>query len=287
MSEILLNPPPAALGAVNAIVSGRARHYEVERFRGPLSVKSVTSGSATWETAAGRFELVPGSLLIVNDGETYSMGIDSLHAVETFTVFFARGFVEDARRAAVTGSDALLDADGAAAFEFFEPLRHDAALLRAMRTARGREEAAFVALAEVLVATQCDVAVRVTGLPALRSTTRAELLRRLGKATEFIHGNLSEPLGLERIAAAASLSPFHFHRIFTAFHGLTPHAYISRLRLSRAAVLLRAAGRPVVDIAGECGFSSVTSFTSLFRRTFGVPPARFRKIGEAEGGAAQ
>src|SRR5687768_14874226 len=99
MTELLLNPPPGSLGRANVLLAARARRHEVHRFAGPLSIKSVVDGAATWETRAGRFELVPGAALVLNDGEEYSICVDALQPVETFCVFFARGFVEDAFRA--------------------------------------------------------------------------------------------------------------------------------------------------------------------------------------------
>src|SRR5437763_731475 len=108
-----VNPPPHELGRVNAIVGGRARRYDVARFAAPLSVKAVLSGTATWTTTAGRFEIGPAGCLVINDGEEYSLEVDALQPVETFCVFFARGFVEEAHRSTLTGTAELLDKPGA------------------------------------------------------------------------------------------------------------------------------------------------------------------------------
>ena len=281
MSGIPINPPAAELGTTSSIVTGAARRYQVDRFAGPLSVKSVLRGIATWETAAGRFEVGPGTALVLNDREEYSLSIDAPQPVETFCVFFATGFVEDARRAAVSASHTLLDGGLAPAAGFFERLEYGGPLVAAVaEVRRRRDEASIVALALELVRSQRDVGERVERLPALRAATRAELHRRVARATEYIHANLAEQLSLDAIAAAARLSPFHCHRVFSGYHGLTPHAYITRLRLARAGMLLRSTRHTVLEIAQSCGFESASSFTALFRRAFGVPPARFRKIEE-------
>jgi transcriptional regulator GlxA family with amidase domain len=78
-------------------------------------------------------------------------------------------------------------------------------------------------------------------------------------------------------AREACLSPFHFHRLFTSFHDTTPHRYLTRLRLQRARTLLRGTTRDVTEVAFACGFESLGSFTTLFTRTFGISPARFRR----------
>jgi AraC family transcriptional regulator len=282
-----INPPAALLGTVNAIVAGRARHYDVRRFTGPLSLKAVIRGLATWETAAGRFEAGPSGCLIVNDGEEYSLTIDAPQPVETFCIFFARGFVEDAFRAATSSSSALLDAPAAPRIGFFERMQYEpamrAALLRAheQRDDDAAVDASMFALAETLVRAQCDIDARAARLPALKASTREELRRRLSVAATVIHARMSERLAVADVAAEACLSPFHFHRAFTSYFGETPHRYLTRLRLERARMLLRGTERSVADVARDCGFESLGTFTTLFTKRFGIPPGRFRRIGEA------
>ena len=281
--DVLINPAACFLGTANAVLSGRGTSYAT-RFRGPLSVKSVLRGVATWETEQGRFELVPGAVLLLNEEEEYTVTIEALHSVETFCLFFERGFVEDAWRAATTSSASLLDSPQAETRVMFaERLRFDAPLVSAMRDAHARMRdgdtlaESFDDVALALVQTQVDVASRVSRLPALRASTRAELARRVALATSYLHANLERRVSIAEAARAAALSPFHFHRLFAAFHGTTPHRYLTRLRLERARALLRATDAPVLDVALSCGFESLGSFTSLFTRTFGVPPRTFAR----------
>jgi AraC family transcriptional regulator len=286
MTAPLINPPAERLGREHAILRGRAQRYGVH-FTGPLSLKAVIRGSAAWEMAAGRFEMSPGAVLIVNDGEEYAITIDALQPVETFCVFFARGFVEDACRSMLGGSAALLDRPDAAPVHFSERLQHAGPLTAMIEEMRQEAtEGGLVRLAEVLVRAQCDVAARVERLPALRAATRVELHRRVQRGVEFMHANFSKPIALAGIATAAALSPFHFHRLFSAIHGLPPHRYLTRLRLAHARSLLRMTDRSMAEIALACGFESATSFSSLFKRATGVPPARFRKNEEAPGSPA-
>src|SRR6185503_16795158 len=78
VSEVLINPRASALGSVNAILNGRSTRHHESQFAGPLSIKTVIAGSATWETGEGRFELVPGTVLLLNDGEEYTVTVDAL-----------------------------------------------------------------------------------------------------------------------------------------------------------------------------------------------------------------
>jgi AraC family transcriptional regulator len=278
---ILINPRADALGSHCAIVGGRARRYSMRGVRAPLSLKSVVSGTAEWTTSAGRFELVPGMLLIVNDGEEYAIEVDALQPVETFCVFFSDGFVDDARHSAVTSSAALLDSDARPRIAFRERLSFDGALMRSMNGAReARDEASMYALAMHLVRASDDIRARVAALPALKPATRVELGRRVGLALELMHGALDRPLTVEEIAREACLSPFHFHRLFVAFTGQTPHRYLRRLRLQRARAMLRRGDTSVVGVAQACGFESPTSFSAAFRREFGASPRGVAKSQE-------
>jgi AraC-like DNA-binding protein len=79
------------------------------------------------------------------------------------------------------------------------------------------------------------------------------------------------------VARRASLSPFQFIRQFDAVFGDTPHQYRRRKRLDRARVLLTEEGLSVTDVCLEVGFSSLGSFSTLFRDRFGEPPTAFRR----------
>jgi len=276
MPEIAINPPAHVFGRKNAILNARGRRYHQSEFTGPLSIKSVVRGSATWETRDGRYELVPGSVLLLNDGEEYSITVDALQPVETFCVFFERGFVEDAFRATVTRSAELLDApDRASAISFHERLHFASPLVdEVMRTTPSIES--FYTLALQLVRTRGDVASRVAKLPSVRAATRDELARRLEIATSFLHANCTRGVTIAEAARAACLSPFHFHRLFTRFHGVTPHRYLNRLRLERARAQLRHSEGNVLEVALDCGFESLGSFAALYKRTFGMTPGSSR-----------
>ncbi len=276
MHDVVINPPAHQFGRVNAILNARGRrHYESE-FAGPLSIKSVVRGSATWETRDGRYELTPGSVLLLNDGEEYSITVDALQPVETFCIFFERGFVEDAFRATTARSAELLDApDRVSAISFCERLHFDSPLVDAvMRTTPSSES--FYSLALQLVRTRGDVAARIAKLPSIRATTRDELARRLEIATSYLHANCTRGVTVAEAARAACLSPFHFHRLFTRFHGVTPHRYLNRLRLERARAQLRHTDCNVLDVAVDCGFESLGSFATLYKKTFGVTPGSER-----------
>jgi AraC-like DNA-binding protein len=100
--------------------------------------------------------------------------------------------------------------------------------------------------------------------------------RHLLRAKDQIDAHYAEPLDVAALAAAARLSRAHFSRLFKRAFGESPHGYLLTRRLERAAALLRDTDRSVADICMMVGLSSVGSFTTTFKRTFGCTPTEYR-----------
>lgn len=105
----------------------------------------------------------------------------------------------------------------------------------------------------------------------------AEIYReRIHLAVDYISDHLDEEIPLERLAAAACFSPYHFHRIFSAILGETPRDYIERSRMEQAAKLICLnKSIAITEIAVSCGFSSPSAFSRTFKKHYGVAPSQF------------
>ena len=77
-------------------------------------------------------------------------------------------------------------------------------------------------------------------------------------------------------AARHHFSRFHFDRIIKSVGGEPPQALRRRILLERAAYRMITTKAPLIDIAGEAGYSSHEAFTRAFKRAFGVTPSIFR-----------
>lgn len=115
-------------------------------------------------------------------------------------------------------------------------------------------------------------------LEAVAHATAMEYRRRICLAMNFICDNLGRELTLDEIAASASFSMFHFHRIFKIVVGETVADFTRRVRLEMAAnKLVLGRHTPITDIALACGFSSSQNFAKAFRQNFGLTPSAYRK----------
>ena len=147
---------------------------------------------------------------------------------------------------------------------------------RAQAAAEGRSDASLEECALALAARFVGLVSGCARRP-LRPTARDR--RRAVDAALFLDTHAHEPLDLERAAGAVGLSPWHFLRVFSRVLGVTPHQYLVRARLRRAARLLQDRDRDVTDVALEVGFGDLSHFVRTFRRAAGIPPGRFRDTG--------
>jgi AraC-like DNA-binding protein len=101
-------------------------------------------------------------------------------------------------------------------------------------------------------------------------------VRHLLRARDLADGRYSEPLSVDDLARAAGLSRAYFSREFRRAFGESPHAYLLTRRLERAAALLRTTDNSVAEICLAVGLQSIGSFTTSFKRTYGLSPTAYR-----------
>lgn len=106
--------------------------------------------------------------------------------------------------------------------------------------------------------------------------------RRAVETALWIDSHASEEINLDDAAREAGLSPFHFLRLFRNVLGVTPHQYLVRSRLRRAAKLLAEAERAITDIAFDVGFGDLSNFVRSFHRAAGVSPRAFRQASRGD-----
>jgi AraC family transcriptional regulator len=102
--------------------------------------------------------------------------------------------------------------------------------------------------------------------------------RKAQRVEEFVRENLSRPLGLVDLANSAGYSASHFSWLFHQTFRMTPHRYLQRMRIERAALLLsKEESNSILDVALECGFQTQQHFSRVFRGVMGVSPGEYRR----------
>ncbi len=110
----------------------------------------------------------------------------------------------------------------------------------------------------------------------VRATLTTELVRVV---EQHMHDHLQEKISLEDLAETVGYSRFHFSRLFKAATGETANHFLMRLRVAKAALLIRDVGLnlSLAQVAAACGFSDQSHLTRQFQLRMGMTPAAYRK----------
>ncbi|GAA1116838.1 hypothetical protein GCM10009630_13200 [Kribbella jejuensis] len=95
-------------------------------------------------------------------------------------------------------------------------------------------------------------------------------------AMRVLEADLAEPWTLERLGARVNLAPGYLVRVFGKSVGMSPMAYLNRIRAERAAGLLIETELPVATIGAAVGWHDPSHATRRFRSTFGLSPSQYR-----------
>jgi AraC-like DNA-binding protein len=234
------------------------------------SVAYVRRGSFGYRVNGKPYELVAGSLLVGRPGDEYVCTHDHARGGDECLAFhLSRELVDaiDARANPWTTGGVpplaplvVLGELGQAALEGASDV--------------GLDEVGLW-LASRLVSLVSD---RARSAPAPSARDR----RRAVEAAAWIETHSAEEIDLDAAAREVGLSAFHFLRLFSRVLGVTPHQYLVRSRLRRAARLLADDERSITDIAFQVGFGDLSNFVRTFHKAAGVSPRRFRQAARGE-----
>ena len=232
------------------------------------SIAVVVSGTFQYRSSTGNELMTPGSLLLGNAGECFCCRHE--HGTGDRCVLFSyeAGLLErlgfDAR-----SPDAPFRVPRLPSSRLLAPMVAKALAFQAGDPGVDGEELG------VELAVKAIQIARGASSPV---STRVEpsALARVSRVVRMIDNRPGIPHGLDGLAKLARLSPYHFLRTFESLTGITPHQYLMRVRLRRAAFCLRTEPSRILDIALDCGFGDVSNFNRAFRAEFGVTPRAYR-----------
>jgi transcriptional regulator GlxA family with amidase domain len=99
----------------------------------------------------------------------------------------------------------------------------------------------------------------------------------VSRALSLLHKRVGKEWTVDELGREVGLSRSGLADRFTRLIGEPPMRYLARWRLQVAAQQLRDSDMPLVRIAEQVGYESEAAFNRAFKRSFGVPPARWRK----------
>ena len=244
------------------------RSFEEQHNRPSIAI--ILGGSFQYRASvqsrsASRELMTPGSLLLGSAGQCFECGHE--HAIGDRCLAFAYSPEFFDRLAFDTGAPPRFSALR------LPPLRELSALIARASAAHASTSAAWDEIAVDLAAQSLQLDQRITPGTA---ATPASTLARVTRVIRRIEHQPEQPHSLESLAQGARLSPYHFLRTFESLTGVTPHQYVLRARLRRAAIRIASESTKILDIALDCGFGDISNFNRTFRAEFGLSPRAFR-----------
>lgn len=109
---------------------------------------------------------------------------------------------------------------------------------------------------------------------------KPQFYAQVRQSKNYMEKHFAENITLNDLAAVASMSRFHYLRIFQMMYGLTPKNYLRDLRISNAKSLL-IKGLPITHVCFDVGYESLPTFSTVFKKHTGYTPTQFQHIHKA------
>jgi AraC family transcriptional regulator len=239
-----------------------------EELHRDVCVAAVTQGTFRYRAGQGTAMMAPGGLVLGNAGTCFECGHEHGRGDRCLSFHFDPGFFE-AIVAAVPGAKRL-------AFDQprLPPLEALVGVLADAEAARDAGDAAGLEEAGIRLAGAAATLLADGSKPRAAPTSRDQ--KRVVEAIRVIEAEADRTISLSRLAGDTATSPYHFLRVFRDVAGMTPHQYVLKTRLRRAAVALATTERAVGAIALDAGFNDLSTFNRRFRRVIGDAPTAYR-----------
>lgn len=255
-----------------------------------LGLLMAGNGECDYFVNGARNRVQTNQLFLVNRYSRLAVQIAKKESAPALLFFHSR-LPELVRHSMEESDEKLLEANSSDQyndFSFLERMHNNPALSKTISSlvALGSSCSSFASLkADIMIRNLFEQLLRENrsaatlsqNIAAIKASTRLEIFKRVALAKEWMEANYSTNCSLEDVAVIANMNSQHFLRMFRQIYHITPHQYLVNIKLEKAKQLLHTTTLPVLEICNAIGFESVYSFSLLFRKKFGIPPARFRK----------
>jgi AraC family transcriptional regulator len=248
----------------------RDRRFEEQHDQFVIAI--VTSGTFQYHRSGADREdmMTPGSVLLGRPGQCFECGHEHGEGDRCLAFHFTAEYFSDlAAGYGVPNDPGAFKSPKLPPVRTLSPVVADACAALSGSSHVGWEELGIRLAARAL---QVD-----DGKPNGRAVSSPAAIARITDIVRTIDAQPASDLTLVRLARDAELSPFHFLRTFERVTGTTPHQYMLRARLRKAAIRLACEDMKIVDLAFETGFGDVSNFNRAFRAEFGVSPTAYRQ----------
>jgi AraC-like DNA-binding protein/mannose-6-phosphate isomerase-like protein (cupin superfamily) len=237
-------------------------------------------GEALLECGHNRFEVSPGSIVVINSNELHyleSLSDDlEFYTIRIDPTFLFSNQVDllQTKYLAPLASNRI---------SFRNLIENDMGVLECVTKILqeydskevGYELAVKASIYQLIVLLLRDYVCKILSEKEFEEKTRS--LKRFNIILKFIEDNYDKKIRLKELADSVNLSECHFCRTFKQITGKTLTDYVNEIRLEKAACFLEQTDLNITETALKCGFDSISYFNRLFSRYYKVSPTKFRK----------
>lgn len=268
----------------NVVIHAHSSFQHRPDIKGTLSLFTNLNGHSYCEAGGNRVQITPQQYFVSNFEQEYTLHIEQ--PVETFNLHFSKSITDDCLRNMLSGEADLIDNPGTTVTEvgfwniLYPKTPELAATIRAFAAegpylTESEQEERLLLILTHLFSGHHQLLKAHTKLPATKTATRLETLKRLRVAHDYIHSHYTGVITLEQLANAACMSKFHFLRLFKALYHCSPMVYISRLRIEKACELLQSGYLTTGQVSEALGFEHTSSFCRTFYKIKGKWPGAY------------
>jgi AraC family transcriptional regulator len=275
----------------NVIISATASQVYYPEHWGPFSIKCAFQGTEHYTVGKCRYAVTDHRYLLLNHGNYYSSYIDSDSPVESFTINFRPGMLEETVQGLTNPHEFMLAGSGdqSPSFIVHEQLypqdeQVTPVILRLKKlveegyTDGWQMEELYALLLEKILLNQQSLQGKIAAVPAKKKSTKQELYTRLTRAKDFIDSCYAQEITLETLAAVTLLNQTYFLRQFRSYYKITPGQYLIRRRMEAAReILLKKKNISITDLSIQVGYNDLASFSKLFKQYYQASPENYRR----------
>jgi AraC family transcriptional regulator len=136
----------------------------------------------------------------------------------------------------------------------------------------------FYNICENIVQDHIPLYSKLQNIPTVKFETKKELFRRVNSGKKYLDDFFKLPLQIGDLAKMCFMSEYHFFRVFKLAFGISPYHYLLMKRMNESKNLIKKGSKSISEIATECGYSDLHSFSKAFKKYYGVSPTGLSKV---------